>query len=75
MPSVTIILSDTPNGQVAVQHNFMPAVGMPCSPAQSAALDVIIRTRKSYGLPMPITDGVDIDAVHRTRSIPATQPT
>lgn len=68
MPSVTIILSDTPNGQVAVQHNFAPAVGSPCSPAQAAALDVINRTRKHYGLPSPITDGVDIDAVRRNRN-------
>lgn len=50
MPQVTIILTDTPEGGVAVHSDFKPAIGAPCSAAQSAALDVIARTRKSYGL-------------------------
>ena len=53
MPSVTLTLTDTPTGQVAIQHDFKPAIGAPCSPAQAAALDVINRTRKDYGLPDP----------------------
>jgi len=50
MPSITIILTDTPTGEVAVRTDFHPAVGSPCSPAQAAALEVIRRTRKDYGL-------------------------
>jgi hypothetical protein len=50
MPSVTLTLTDTPTGEVAISTDFKPAVGNPCSPAQAAALDVISRTRKAYGL-------------------------
>lgn len=50
MPSVTITLTDTPTGGVAVHTEFKPAVGAPCSAAQAAALDIISRTRKEYGL-------------------------
>ena len=50
MPSVTFTLTDTPEGAVAVHTEFRPAVGAPCSPAQSAALEIISRTRKDYGL-------------------------
>lgn len=50
MPSVTFTLTDTPTGEVAVYTDFKPAVGKPCSPAQAAALEVISRTRKEYGL-------------------------
>lgn len=60
MPSVTLILTDTPTGQVAVHSDFKPAVGNPCSPAQAAALDIIARTRKDYGLdksPATAADG------------------
>lgn len=53
MPSVTITLTDTPAGGVAIQHDFKPAVGAPCSAAQSAALDIINRTSKEYGLNPP----------------------
>jgi hypothetical protein len=51
MPQVTIILTDTPEGAVSVRSDFKPAVGAPCSAAQAAALDVIARTQKMYGLP------------------------
>lgn len=51
MPSINITLTDTPTGGVAVHTDFKPAVGSPCSPAQSAALDIISRTRKEFGLP------------------------
>lgn len=74
MPSVTITLTDTPNGGVCVHSNFVPAVGKHTSTAQAAALDIINRTCREYGLPNPLKtvtmalrDGVDIDAVHRTR--------
>ncbi len=55
MPSVTFTLIDTPAGGVAIQTDFKPAVGKPCSPAQAAALDIISRTRKDYGLDKPAT--------------------
>lgn len=50
MAQVTITLTDTPEGGVAVQTDFKPTIGAPCSAAQAAALDVIARTRKHYGL-------------------------
>ncbi len=50
MPQVTITLSDTPDGGVAVHSDFKPAIGAPCSAAQAAALDIIACTRKHYGL-------------------------
>ncbi len=64
MPSVTITLTDTPNG-VACHSSFKPAVGNPCSPAQSYALEIINRTHRQWGIPAAAKqDGVDIDAVH-----------
>lgn len=50
MAQVTIVLTDTPQGGVSVHTDFKPAIGAPCSTAQAAALDIIARTRKSYGL-------------------------
>lgn len=80
MPSVTIILSDTPAGGISIRSDYQPAIGHPCSLAQSAALDIIRRTCKEFGLPTAAaatgaavckvparSDGVDIDAVHRSR--------
>ena len=80
MPSVTITIADTPSGGVSVYTDFKPAVGNPCSNAQAAALDMIRRTRKEYGLAEPENKattlpanvpfrvgGVDIDSVHRSR--------
>lgn len=83
MPTVTITLSDTPTGGVAVHSNYVPALGAPASMAQSAAMDIINRTCREYGLSNPtakisaaLRDDVDIDAVHRTRDnvVPATLP-
>ena len=51
MPSITITVSDTPTGAVAVHTDFKPAIGAPCSPAQAAVLDIIRRTTRDYGLP------------------------
>ena len=47
MPAVTITLTDTPTG-VSVHSDFKPAIGASCSPAQSAALDIIRRTRNEW---------------------------
>jgi len=67
MPSVTITLTDTPTGGVAIHTEFKPAIGAPCSAAQSAALDIISRTKRDWGMKAPLLAEVDIDAVHRTR--------
>lgn len=67
MPTVTLTLSDTPSGGVSIHTSFVPAVGAPCSPAQAAALEIMARTRKNWGLPAPLLTEVDIDSVHRTR--------
>ncbi len=50
MPSVTITLTDTPTGGVAIHSEFKPSIGAPCSPAQSAALDIINRTTRDWDL-------------------------
>lgn len=50
MPKVIITLEDTPTGGVSVHTDFKPAVGARCSPAQSAALEIISRTRKDWGM-------------------------
>ena len=48
MPSVTITLTDTPAGGIAVHSDFKPAIGTPCSAAQSAALDAINRINRDW---------------------------
>jgi hypothetical protein len=61
MPTVTITLSDTPTGGVAIKTDFAPAIGARCSAAQAAALDIIRRTSHEYGLPsiQPTTQPID----------------
>ena len=68
MPSINLILTDTPNGSVSIKSDFTPAVGHPISAAQAHALDMIARTHKQWGMQQATTSqGIDIDAVHRTR--------
>ncbi|OGO99925.1 MAG: hypothetical protein A2Z93_14380 [Curvibacter sp. GWA2_64_110] len=67
MPTVTITLTDTPAGGVAIHTDFKPAIGAPCSAAQSAALDIITTTKRQWSGTTPLLAEVDIDAVHRTR--------
>jgi hypothetical protein len=74
MPTITITLTDTPTGGVAVHSDYVPALGAKTSRAQTAAQDIINRTCREFGLANPMVsikpvlrDGVDIDAVHRTR--------
>lgn len=72
MPSITITLTDTPAGGVAIHTDFKPAIGAPCSPAQAAVLDIMARTKRDWGMiqtggKAPLLAEVDIDAVHRTR--------
>jgi hypothetical protein len=50
MPTVHLTLSDTPQGGVSIKTDFSPAIGLPTSPAQSAALDILNRTRKQWGM-------------------------
>lgn len=50
MAQITITLSDTPTGGVAVHTDFKPAIGQPCTPAQGHALEIINRTHKQWGL-------------------------
>ncbi len=70
MPTVIITLTDTPAGGVAVHSDFRPAIGAKCSLAQSAALDIISRTKRHYGLddPLATAPGINIDAVHLSRA-------
>lgn len=58
MPAVTITLTDTPAGGVAIHTDFKPAIGRSCSPAQSAALEIFNRTRKDWGVPTPARSNV-----------------
>lgn len=51
MPSVTITLTDTPSGGVSRHCSYSPAIGLPCSPAQQVAMEMIARTRHAYGIP------------------------
>ncbi len=75
MAEVIITLTDTPTGGVSIHSSFRPAVGAPCSNAQGAALDIIARTKRDWGLKAPLLAEVDIDAVHRTRDrvVPSAQ--
>lgn len=69
MPRVVLTLDDdTPTRTVSIHSDFQPAVGYPLSPAQMAALDIIVRTNREWGIKalLASTDGIDIDAVHRS---------
>jgi len=63
MAAVTIVLSDTPTGGIAVYTDFVPAIGHPISPAQSAALEMINRTKKHWGIPLSRTTTATARAV------------
>jgi len=60
MPSVTVTIADTPAGGVSIYTDFAPAVGKPLSLAQQAALEVINRTAREYGLPKQVSYVPDI---------------
>lgn len=59
MPTITITLTDTPKGAVAIHTDFNPRVGHPISPAQAHALDIIARTHKQWGI-APSQGGVEL---------------
>lgn len=70
MPSITLILADVPGGSVSIHSSFRPAVGHPCSPAQAAALEMINRTHKQWGVhPATAPAGPGVDAVQRLRPV------
>jgi len=50
MAFILITLSDTPDGGVSIHSDFKPAIGTALSPAQSAALDIVARTGKQWGI-------------------------
>lgn len=71
MPKVTITISDTPEGGINISSDHQPGIGQRCTPAQQAALEIVTRTRKQWGVrtapkPLPMV-GLDIDAIHRRR--------
>jgi hypothetical protein len=75
MSTVILTLTDTPNGSVSIHSTFKPRVGNPCSPAQSVALEIIARTHKQWGVHIDAAPGgVDIDAVHRLRTVKEAAP-
>lgn len=51
MASITLTITDTEGGSVAIHSTFRPAIGRPITPAQAHALDLISRTRKQWGQP------------------------
>jgi hypothetical protein len=50
MASVQFTLSDTPTGGVSIHTNFQPPVGKVCTVAQNAALEILNRTGKQWGV-------------------------
>ena len=50
MATVQITLTDTPEGGLSVHTTFKPAVGKACTAAQSAALEIVTRTSKQWGV-------------------------
>jgi len=76
MAKITMTLTDTPEGGVAVHSDFKPAVGKACTPAQGYALEIINRTHKQWGIHIDAPGGgIDIDTVHRIRDGRVMQPT
>ena len=49
MPTVTLTLTDTPAGGVAITMDFKPAIGQQASPAQADALDFVRSHKKRWG--------------------------
>lgn len=63
MAEIVITLKDNDQGGVSVHSDFKPAIGARCSLAQAAALDIVRRTSKEYGLQPPVapTSPVKVD--------------
>ena len=52
MAVVEIRISDTPEGGIALWNDLVPVPGKRCTLAEQAALDILTRTRREYGLPL-----------------------
>jgi hypothetical protein len=50
MARITIVIEDAPDSRIQIDSDYHPQRGEPCSLAQQAALEIIARTRKDYGL-------------------------
>ena len=70
MPTINFSLSDTPAGGVAIKTDFTPAVGNPCSPAQAAALEIIRRTNREWGVDTLGKAGKGATATASTKGAP-----
>lgn len=72
--NLNLTLSDTPHGGVAVQFCAPPAIPAGIdSRAQASMIDILDYINRMMGVWNPPTlamDGVDIDAVHKTRDKP-----
>lgn len=72
--TLTLTLSDTPQGGVTVQFCAVPAIPAGIdSQEQASALDIldyINRRMEIWNPPALVMDGVDTDAVHKTRDKP-----
>lgn len=71
MPTVTLTLSDTPTGGVAIHSDFKPAIGQPVSACQQHALDMIARTHRQWGV-APAQGGTTLPA-RAPKVTPATE--
>jgi hypothetical protein len=78
MASVTLCISDTCSGGIQIISDHQPSIGQRLTPAEQAALEIVNRTRKQWGVATPPASAlqpaqaprafeVDIDAVHRRR--------
>jgi len=50
MAEVILRIKDTPTGGVAVHATYEPALRVPCTNAQLAALEIIRRTTRDWGM-------------------------
>jgi hypothetical protein len=50
MAEITIRLKDTPSGGVSVHAVYEPTLRVPCTNAQLAALEIIRRTTRDWGM-------------------------
>ena len=50
MATVTLTLTDTSTGTIALGTTFMPAIGHPLTPAQMAAIEMMRRTCRDWGI-------------------------
>lgn len=58
MATITLTLTDTADGSVAIASDYQPHVGQACSAAQGYALEIIARTRRHWNVATkPATSG------------------